>query len=261
MQTQSSGWTSVNTGSGAPSLFGDYRTLIASTNFRARWITFNGRGSGGAVVRFATGPFTNLGFPIAGTTAGVVHIDELLWQGAAQGMNASPLSIEVDIPAGSEIGWQVRGVAGSNGNDMIVTISDTPLGLDVTGTDHGGPVAMLMPGDDVSDSPVEELIASLSIRATWMVFGIETRDTTANNNNFLKVDVMIGALGVETPLINDLGAVFFQSTNVRPQMRYYCMPVDIPAGTRISARAQFFDTGAGATHTQNCHASVTFMGV
>ena len=93
-----------------------------------------------------------------------------------------------------------------------------------------------------------------------MVFGITTRDTTANNNNFLKVDVMTGALGVEVPLINDLGAIFFQSTNVRPQMRYLCMPVDIPAGTRISARAQFADFGAGATHTQLCHAAVTFMG-
>ncbi len=258
MQTQSSGWTNVNTGS--TTLFGDYRTLIASTNFRARWITFNGRGSAGAVVRFATGPFNNPGFPLAGTTSGVVHIDELQWQGAGQGMNASSLSLEVDIPAGSEIGWQVRGNSGSNGNDMIVTISDTPLGVDVTGVDHGGPIAMLMPGDDVSDSPVTELIASLAINATWMVFGIETRDLTANNNNFLKVDVMTGAMGAEVPLIHDLGAIFFQSTNVRPQMRYVCMPVEIPAGTRISARAQFFDTGAGATHTQNCHASVTFMG-
>jgi len=258
MQTESSGWTSVNTGSGT--LFGDYRTLIASTSFRARWITFNGRGSAGAVVRFATGPFTNLGFPTPGTTGGVVHIDELLWQGAGQGMNASSLSIEVDIPAGSEIGWQVRGAGGSAGNDMIVTISDTPLGVDVTGVDHGGPIAMLMPGDDVSDSPITELIASLAVDAKWMVFGIETRDLTANNNNFLKVDVMTGAMGAEVPLIHDLGAIFFQSTNVRPQMRYLCMPVSIPAGTRISARAQFADFGAGATHTQDCHASVTFMG-
>ncbi len=258
MQTESSGWQQVNTGSGL--LFGDYRTLIASTGFRARWITFNGRGSAGAVVRFATGPFTNLGFPNEGTTAGIIHIDELLWQGAGQGMNASPLSIEVDIPAGSEIGFQVRGTLGSSSNDMIVTISDEPLGLDVTGTDESGAISMLMPGDDVSDSPITELIPSLAIRATWMVFGITTRDLTANNNNFLKVDLMTGALGFEVPLVNDMGAIFFQSTNVRPQMRYLCMPVDIPAGTRISARAQFADFGAGATHTQLCHAAVTFMG-
>lgn len=261
MQTESSQWTSVNTGAGAPSDFGDYRTLIASTAFRTRWITFNGRGSGGARVRLATGPFTNPGFPNPGTTSGIVHIDEMIWLGAGQGENASSLSLEVDIPQGSELGWQVRGVAASNGNDMIVTLSDTPLGLDTSGvSDEGGPIAMLMPGDDVSFSPITELIPSLAIDATWMVFGIQTRDTLANNNNFLRVDLMIGALSFETVAIESMGLTYFHSSNTRVQTRYYCMPVSIPAGTRVSARARFLDSGAGATHTQNCNASVTFFG-
>lgn len=262
MQTQAndSGWQQLNTGSGTPAGFGDYRTLIASTNFRARWIVISQIGSVGGVAKLATGPFTNPGGGAPGTTTGVVHVEELLMPGAGQGMTAAPMSFEVDIPSGSEIGFQVRGAGPFAENHMIITISDTSLGLDVTASDEGGPVTMLMPGDDVSDSPVAELIASLAINATWMVFSIQTRDLTSNNTNRLRVDLMIGAAGVETPLINDLGAAFFQTSNVRPQSRYHCMPVDIDAGTRISARATFTDTGLGATHTQDIHVGVTFFG-
>jgi hypothetical protein len=185
----------------------------------------------------------------------------MLCPGAGQGMNGGPISIEVDIPAGTQLGFQVQSNQQSSLSQIQVTITDTPLGIDVTGSDESGSVSLNMPGDDSSDSTTDELIASLSINATWMVFSMQTRDLTANNSNFVRVDVMQGAIGVETILVEDLGMKFFQSTNVRPQSNYHCMPVDVPAGTRISARAMFIDTGAGATHTQDVHVGVTFFGV
>lgn len=263
MQTQSCDVSWPQAGTSINGNFGDFTILMNSTNFRARWMVISTLGGGGnARIRIADGPFTNPGFPGSGSTTGTVFIDRMLCPGSGQGMNGGPVSFEVDIPAATQLGYQVEAIGQTALSQIQVTITDAPLGLDITGTDESPRVTLTMPGDDTSDSSTEELIASLSIAPSWMVFSMQTRDLTANNNNRIRVDVMQGPIGFETILVEDLGGAFFQSTNVRPQSNYHCMPIaDVPAGTRISARAMFIDSGAGATHTQDIHVGVTFFGV
>lgn len=222
-------------------------------------ISTNGQG-GNARITIADGPFTNPGFPDSGSTTGTIFIQDLLCPGSGQGMNGGPISIEVDIPAATQLGFQVQSNQQTINSIIQVTITDTPLGKDITGTDESTLVTLNMPGDDSTESTIEELIASLSIDATWMVFSMQVRDTLANNNMNIRVDVMKGADGAETLITEDLGGRYFHSSNVRVQSNYHCMPVSIPSGTRISARAMMIDTGINSTHTQDLHIGVTFFG-
>lgn len=252
MITASSSWQGVNTGSpgGNPGTYGSYIEVFTNVPFRVRWISIHpGGGSGGGSYNLATDP---LGSP-------VIHLQDILLLGVGQGQSPAPDSFAVDIPAGSDIGWQVEGPIAFTRVDMCITISDTPLGLDVTQQQSSGLVTVTIPGtDDVESSPPDELIASLNFNATWMVLSFEVTDAFANHNQFAEMDLMVGGVGVEVPVIRDLGAKFFKSGNFRNLSHYLCEPVSLDAGQRISIRASMTDS-VGA-HTSPLQVGVTFFG-
>jgi len=267
MQTESSGWQAVNTG-GIVQGDGDYRQLIASTAFRARWITISWNGApANCSATISAGPFVNPGFPNPGTAAGPDFFDGLMLIGSNQGMGPGPMSFPCDIPAGTELGYQVRADGTSFTVDMIVTISDTPLGLDITKTQSSGyigtpPASITIPAlNDTDSTPPVEAIASTTLTASWLVLSVEFTHGFANNGVKIKLDIMTGDVGFEVPLINDLGQIFFNSQNTRNNSRYFGMPVDIPIGTRLSVRGQMLDQGIGSPHAQNVQLGMVIFGV
>jgi hypothetical protein len=76
-----------------------------------------------------------------------------------------------------------------------------------------------------------QLVASSSIDAAWMMVIVDGVDI---NGKTVGVDIAVGASGSEQPIVQNLIAGG-SDTGSWPT---YCFPVCIPAGTRISARAQ-----------------------
>ncbi len=267
MQTESSAWQQVSTG-GIAQGDGDYRQLIASTAFRARWIVISWNGApANCSATISAGPFVNPGFPNPGTAAGPDFFEGILLIGSTQGMGPNPMSFPCDIPAGTELGYQVRADITSSGVQMIVTLSDTPLGLDITKTQSSGyigtpPASITIPAvNDTETTPPVEAIAVTNLTASWLELSVEFLHTQANNNVQIKIDIMTGAVGFEVPLINYFGQIFFGSSSLRNNSRYFGMPVDIPIGVRLSVRAEMLDTGIGSPHAEELQLGLVIFGV
>lgn len=86
-----------------------------------------------------------------------------------------------------------------------------------------------------------QISASLTQDATWMMFYIQTLNSSGSN---YAVDIGVGASGSEVAVVSNL----FFSGQTAGSVRYF-FPLNIPAGTRLSARAAGNGAANGALST------------
>ena len=227
--------------------------LIASTKFDAI-----------GIVPIWTKCWSNLvGWYLADIAVGaaaseVVVLPNLISKGRQGGAGQAGAFIPLAIPRGSRLSARAQalsaGTTRSYNFQMLLVSGDllggAPLSKAYTygaETADSTGVAIDAGGSANTKGAWTELTASSSAPTRWMMVQIQhsTNGGLAADTTYL-LDIGIGAASSEVVLIPDLpvtidssgGGVVFSNP-------WYSLPVDIPAGTRISARCQCSVTTAG----------------
>lgn len=228
---------------------GAYATLIASTPFDAEGIFFN-PGGGGANLKL----LLDLAIGAAGSEQ--VIVPDILWHtGASDTGGSAWIYIPIAIPAGTRLAARCQSqTAGAQVTAGIYVVGagwlqGAPLGVvDAYGVDAAATNGTRIdPGATANTKGAyTQIVASTTRHYRYLLVGIGYRlATLAADQNWL-LDVAIGAAAAEQVIIPDL---FWRGTAVTdsfpgPQV-YGPFPVDIPAGTRLAARAQSSNNTAG----------------
>jgi predicted secreted protein len=96
------------------------------------------------------------------------------------------------------------------------------------------------------DTTWTQLIAASAFDAQLVVVNI-TSSSASNTNTSTLIDIGIGAAAAETVIIPDLLGGYCAAVGSVPGPRSYIFPLYIPAGSRISARAQSIRTTGSAS--------------
>lgn len=103
-----------------------------------------------------------------------------------------------------------------------------------------GTTAITTPSN-TSKSAYSELIASTARAAVYAIVGGSARAIAATQTRF-NLDIALGAGGSEVIKIPDL---VLETIGVNASFARYQFPFDIPAGTRVAARASDDNAGSG----------------
>lgn len=164
-------------------------------------------------------------------------------------------SLPVQIPAGSRVSARCQDSSGGSTVDapllllrggLLLPASAgrvTPYGANLA--DSGG--VQVDPGATANTKGAySEIVASLANPIKGLILAFGTMASTTRASAFWLVDIAVGAAGSEQILIPDfqLGCNSAGAKSVMPQTSPL-IPLSIPAGTRLSARAQCDITTAG----------------
>ena len=240
--TASSTGTSL-TASGTANTKGSYVELVASTAFNAHGIFVQ--------LNNAAETFRDYLIDVAvGAAGSEVVIAENLFSGSGDGVPSADgcgYLLPVSIPAGTRLAARCQAAAASNIIRILVVLLGegfiTPPGLGRVTTygantaDSGG--VQIDPGGTAhTKGAYSEIIASATnpIRQLTIIIG-------GQNNNLRTaatwlVDVAIGAAGSETVLIANLMLNCSASVDIVQPQTFPPLGVNVPAGTRLAARAQ-----------------------
>jgi hypothetical protein len=239
---------------GVGNAYGPYVQIVASTATDCCWvivhITFDGgqTGTSTGAIKIAIGA--------AGSEKDVV-VDLQHWTNA---LGASPYTFPLNIPAGTRI--SVAGASGAIGGASHMTVKFALLdggftqiegasGLDSIGYDatniQGTPVT---PGATASTKgSYSQLVASTTRDYIGFVLVIDNQNNTGGGGVYAW-DIAIGAGGSEQIIVPNFFMLISGISNV-PSGPFW---INIPAGTRISARNQKNASSAAA-------AGVTLYGI
>jgi hypothetical protein len=154
------------------------------------------------------------------------------------------------IPAGSAVTAQIYSASNKSFNIYFSLLGGpkkfgTPLTLTtlnhVPGTSAKG-VVLATPGSTNVKGAWTELVASTPVALSALAIQVGGNSDLSINSGSLLVDIGIGGVGSETVLLGDLMLTMVSTEQViaRSPMAY---SLDIPAGSRLSARCQYSTSG------------------
>ncbi len=156
--------------------------------------------------------------------------------------NGAPVIIPGFIAAGTRVTCAARSAVGSK---QVVAIYEFIAAT--RSVDYGAPVSM---GIDTATSRGTALTVpgSLNVKGDWtlitastsqaftaLAVSMQMNGTTVANGSGMSVDIGIGAEGAETVLIGDIVTSVSSSEYLSPR-HPICFGVDIPSGSRLTAR-------------------------
>lgn len=169
------------------------------------------------------------------------------------GLARSVFFIPCRIPAGTRIAARCQCNTGTSPENMFaqVTVYDGDVrqlggggGVDAIGADTAtSRGTAITPGNSSVKSSYVQLTASTSNRYVGLFGVIDMGSPTGGNFNQLLTDVAIGAAASEVIIIPDWWSQSWDSYIREPSIHYH--PINIPAGTRISARMSEGGTATG----------------
>lgn len=157
------------------------------------------------------------------------------------------------IPRGTRISARAQSTTGSTSQEVWITpilrnpfprIYRTCETMGAATGDSGG--TSIDPGGSANtEGGWIELIASTTrrIRLLTLVFGNQLN--AARSDYTWLMDIAVGGAGSEVAILNDIFVIGESSSDFITPLYYALLPVDIPAGSRVSARTQC--TGTDAT--------------
>lgn len=254
----SAGSASIAANASANTKATSFTQLIASTAFEAAWMTV-------AIAVPGTTAKYLVDIGIGAAASETVLIANLPLSGASTAPPFQVFTFPVSIPSGTRISARSQASTGSSACRVQVVLtagawaSPAPLGRFLTmgadTTDSGG--VAVDPGTSANTKGAYTTVyASTDFALKWLCVHCG-HDAAANAtaNLHMLVDIAVGAAAAEQIVIPDFYNYF--PTAVRASLSPpLCLPVGIPAGTRLSARAQ----ASGATATERLF-DVVLIGV
>ncbi len=234
----STGGTAVSGGTGASNTKGAWVQLTASTPNDATWMMVR-IGSDGTVGANINNLLLDIGIGGAGSEIVIApNLSFNAWSGSSQG---ETYIFPVAIPAGTRIAARAQSDAtSSNGCYAAIMCFDsgytTPIGaggLDDVGTNTGNSqLTTVACGTSGAKGSYVQLIASTSRDYAGFLPAFSSHGSFAN----ILVDIAVGGAGSEQIIIPDY---YLNETNAStfPGIVSFPFFIQIPAGTRISARA------------------------
>lgn len=229
------------TASGTPLAKGAWAQLLASTLFDAAgfWV---------AIAPTNTNTAYNIDIGIGGSGSETVIVADLIAMvNSGSTMIRPNYFIPIGIPAGSRLVARCAAQNASNtcrisgqlygaGLHSPPTFSlMTAYGLDAT--DLQG--VQIDPGGTINTKGAYSEITSGTARDHRAIMMVQTgQNNTAQVDHRHVIDVAIGASSSETIVIPDLQATVAAGEDMPVPMIYPLFPLNIPAGTRLSVRAQ-----------------------
>jgi hypothetical protein len=232
---------------GGHNAYGAWTQLVASTAVDACWMCVRIWPTNNSSFR----TFTSIGVGSSGNEIAIIN--DLYASSNTGGATFSEYWFPCSIPAGTSISAQSCQSAGTDANNVLVILYDGSFsqdgcaGVDSIGVTIGSSIATdIDPGATVNTKGAwTQLVAS----ATRDYCGLIVSPGQNSTNNCSPTaptlfDIAVGGSGSEQVLISDVGGFSFGNgnfTNGSPSL----MPAQIPAGTRISARAQSANNTTG----------------
>lgn len=228
---------------------GSYVQLIASTASDCSWVIVS-------LLMFASGTTgATFAYDIAiGAAAAEQNIiSDLTICGPTSLIRTSMSSFPICIPAGTRLSARCQASAGSESGCTISLETfdggfaqmEGCAGVDAVGfnsTTTAG--ATIDPGGTANTKgSYTQLVASSARDYIGFSLGLDYLGRTAGNEAAISLDIAVGAGGSEAIIVADL-SLGINSIDVFPK-HSPIIGVNIPAGTRISARAQSSDNTAG----------------
>lgn len=231
---------------------GSWAEVVAATEFDAGWIQIEvGNLSAGST---ANEWLVDIGIGAAGSE--VVIIPDLYFPGPSVDDSAS-WYFPISIPRGSRIAARTQNVSGSSVRCNIVvhlisaTFMSGPMGGQIVstyGADQSASTGTnIDPGGTAhTDSAWVEFAAATDRAHNWLGIALRPGDLNLESTGKCQwmLDVAMGAAGSEQEILSD---VFISASSVpdRPGFVYIGMPLLIPSGVRLSARARSETTTDG----------------
>lgn len=244
--TASSAGTAITSPGASLNSKAGYTELVASTPFEAAGIVVSGSMTGSAV--------TSALFDIAIGAAGseqVIVPNVHVFRGSGANTVAMPTFIPISIPAGSRISARYQHSA----NGSALQLSVVLLGATVNYPILGGQVvtygADLTASKGVQVDPggvahtkgsYAEVTSATSIKSRWLA--LSAMPDSASFQSTWLLDLAIGAAGSEQIILADVHLYGMVTVGLQ-HMRMF-LPIEIPAGVRVAARAQCLGTTAGS---------------
>ena len=229
----------VVTGGASANTKGAWTELIAAAAADAAWL-YVVFGSGGSAHK----ALLDVGLGAAGSEQ--VLVPDLHYDCIAGGMHNETYALPVAIPAGSRVAVRVQSTVGSGAVRATALLGQGPdEGLATVGevyaygvsTADSGLTAVDPGAAANADGAWVQLTAATTAAIRWLVLAVgHDADTLASGTRWL-VDVGTGAGGAEAVLVPDVAVSAGQNSDIVGP-RAIGFPVDIPAGTRIAARAR-----------------------
>lgn len=236
----SSAGTTV-TANAAANTEGSYAQLIASTAFDARWVLVyldDQSAQADYLVDLAVG---------AAASEQIVAADLLASAGQTNAAMPHPYLLPLWIPAGSRLAARCQSSTG--GADIKVSahlfttgfMPSSPLSiLDTYGAaaaDSGG--VSVDPGGTINTKGAwSELTASTTRSARFLWLALGNQINTVRSEGFFLIDVGVGAGGSEQVILPNLRAAGLAGPDGMGPFVIGPLPVMIPSGVRVAARAQ-----------------------
>jgi hypothetical protein len=229
---------------GATNTKGSYTQLVASTPFDAAGIIVSGGLSASAILSAL--------IDIAVGAAGVEFVavpDMNISRMSSTNVAIAPMFVAVAIPAGSRLAARVA----SNDTSALPTLSVSLIAAAPNYPILAGPVEAL--GADASTSKGAvidpggtantkgawvQLTASTARKTNWAAVSIQEENSPLGANWL--IEIAIGAAGSEAIILDNLH--IFGTAGLGPQCKFF-LPMAIPAGVRVAARASCSSTSAG----------------
>lgn len=236
---------------GAANTKGAWVQLIAATTFETSWVTVQAVGNS-ASARY----LVDIGIGAAG--AEWVLFANVPLAGVSASTAGTMLQVPFAIPAGVRIAARVQSSTASVTIRAQVVLCQggvgqaPPLGRATTWgadtVDSGG--ALVDAGATVNTKGAwGQIIASTDQTVRWLCIHVtHGAIVTVSGIHFL-VDIGVGAAGSEGAILSNL-YFYYSTSNDAFMTPTICLPVNIPAGVRVAARAQASIANTTATDTQ-----------
>lgn len=227
----------IVTGNAVANTKGDYAELIAATDTASDWLLLMlGRGS--ATAEFLIDIST-------GAAASEVVLISNLQISTGGTINPVPVLIPIYINAGTRISARCQSTTagGFFSATAHVITSKSPQHFGRVATTYGAATAdsggtSIDPGAvALTKGSYVQLTASTTSKIEWLVISFGNQANTARTSCGWLVDIATGAGGSEVVKVPNIHiGSHSQSDTVDPVC--LCLPVSIPAGTRIAVRAE-----------------------
>lgn len=236
---------------------GAWTQLIASTAFEAQGFYASFRG-----VVASQDVLFDIGIGGAGSEQAIISNMAFSQQTLRV---AAGVYIPLNIPKGSRISARAQATLGGG---LAVSIALYPVALGLKHAEgFGRTVTMGANTADSGGTSVDpggsantkgawsEISSSCPIDVQWLIVCITNQNNSATTTTVFAIDIGVGGAGSEVVIIPDLFSVVDSGIDT-PEPQYYSIPVQIPAGSRVAARAQ-----CGITDATDRLIDITLIGV
>jgi hypothetical protein len=237
-------WTATLQG-GTPAVTeGSWTEVIASTPHDAIGLIFQQIGANNAF-------YASVDIGIGGSGSEQVLVADILSSGARTGSVVEMLYLPIAVPAGSRLSARIAvNQALEFSNCSLILVSGAGAG--VVGLGHsctlggtGAAGTLVDPGGTANTKGSwVELSAGTPFRIQQAILQWNARGNSAMSLASIRIDIGIGASGSEVVLIPNLVSRADATSDEFMVRAIGPLPLDIPAGTRVSARTQSTITDA-----------------